>query len=132
MYGFTTEEKDAHSPTAAINCPQFLLVGGALGRPPPSLLECQQAPFHAGLGTHEFNGLAASEDSASPPTPVLQLVPLQLAVFTEPWVGGVDTDVPFRMEPSTVTYSQHFGQLWVSALTTDSCGEQCLCRPLHG
>lgn len=46
------------------------------------------------------------------------------SMFSEPW--AVDTDVKLRTEHSTVTYSLHFGYLWVSTLTNSHCSKKLL------
>lgn len=45
--------------------------------------------------------------------------------------GGSDTAVPFRAERSTITDSQHFFQLWVSALTAAHRNKKLLWRKVR-
>lgn len=45
--------------------------------------------------------------------------------------GGSDTAVPFRAERSTIMYSQHFFQLWVSALMAAHRNKKLLWRRVH-
>lgn len=60
------------------------------------------------------------EDCFTALLPILQILTIffmtNSATFPWPWVGGGDTEVPFRTERSTVTYSQCFDQLEVSGL----------------
>lgn len=61
------------------------------------------------------------EDCFTALLPILQILTIffmtNSATFPWPWRGGGGcTEVPFRTERSTVTYSQRFDQLEVSGL----------------
>lgn len=107
---------------------------GASGAPPPFLADCRQASSYIDLGqvtTTTVNSwlqqqchiqkisffFCTSYDSDILSAPCFTM-------FSEIYKG--DRAVPFRANHSIITYSQHFGQVQVSALTTARCSKKLL------